>query len=110
MSPMASIDYITIESELGKNFVSRNFLQKKKIKKFRRKKNYFHFDFTKFSQKFSDSNAGCGGGISGTLYSRYCGGFLNSLTAGKASVPICGKYLFFFNFITYVSIWNVYIF
>ena len=40
MSPMASIDYITIESELGKNFVSRNFPQKK-IKKFRRKKNYF---------------------------------------------------------------------
>jgi len=49
MSPMTSIDYITIEN----------------------------------------SNAGCGGGIQGSLNSRYCGGYLNDLKDAKGNVPIC---------------------
>ena len=41
---------------------------------------------------FLDSNAGCGGGIQGSLNSRYCGGYLNDLKDAKGNVPICGKY------------------
>ena len=80
MSPMTSIDYITIESECSKNIVSRNF---HKI-----------FDEIFFSKIlfFLDSNAGCGGGIQGSLNSRYCGGYLNDLKDAKGNVPICGKY------------------
>ena len=76
MSPMTSIDYITIESECRKKIVSRNFWW------------IFFFQNT----VFLDSNAGCGGGIQGSLNSRYCGGYLNDLKDAKGNVPICGKY------------------
>ena len=74
---MTSIDYITIESECRKKIVSRNFWW------------IFFFQNTVF---FLDSNAGCGGGIQGSLNSRYCGGYLNDLKDAKGNVPICGKY------------------
>lgn len=40
---------------------------------------------------YLDSNSGCNLGNAGTLISKYCGDFLNSLTEGKSNVPICGK-------------------